>query len=120
MNLNLDDWEDADAFNLLQVLLTAKFDSGRSSEMMGSPLITSLVRQVLDHSFKNALYAKLIANVTATRIGNDAIKRMEAILAQTKPNWADDELESFIKAMAYPFIISDAEVSVLKTQRRMD
>lgn len=118
MNLNLEDWEEADIFNLLQILLTAKFDSGRSSEMMGSPLINSLLRQVLDHEFKGALYVRLVANITASPIGNAAIACMASVLVQTMPDWTDDELENYITTMAYPFIVSDQKISLLKGEAR--
>jgi len=118
MNLHLEDWEEADVFNLLQVLLTAKFDSGRSKEMMGSPLMNSLLRQVLDHEFKGAFYGRLVANITASPVGNPAITCMASVLAQTKPEWTDDELDNFIATMAYPFLISDQEISLLKGEAR--
>jgi hypothetical protein len=115
VRLNLDGWEEADDFTLLQIVLAAKFDSGRSREMMGVPLVHNLLQQLGAYDFQTPCLARSDWHAPAHPA---IVERIAAALDGDDIDWPDDLLDAFIRQMAYPFTLEDTAASHLRGRAR--
>jgi hypothetical protein len=120
MDLVFEDFDEPDVFNLLQVVLTAKFDSGRSDDMMGAPVVDRVLRQLLSFDFKDPFFVKSVAWFREAQADAALVERAAQALEHAKLDWPDEQLENFIRQMLFPYRLTDTELATLKRIARTD
>ena len=120
MDLVLENLNEGDVFNLLQIILTAKFDSGRSHELMGAPVVDHVLRQLLAHDFKYPLFVQSVAWFREAQAHATLVEKAGQALEGAALDWPDDRLESFIRQMLFPYQMTDAAVAALMRTARAE
>lgn len=106
MNLTIEHLDQRDLFVLLQVFMVAKFDSSRSSAMMGSPIVNRVLEQILVYEFDEQFMVNSLARLRSTELGARHIAKIRKALAETRVDFKVDDLEQLIIQMAFPYRLS--------------
>ena len=110
MKLNYSEWQDAEIFNLFQILMIAKFDSMKSELLVGQPMLLSLMqeiseRELSDAPLKNMLFEFRNRNMDDKTRALVLGAAKEILRNREHPEISAKELED----LAFPFQITEAE-----------
>ena len=114
MRLNYAEWSDIELLNLFQVLMTAKFDSGRSEILIGQPMVTSLMRELSEHSFADESISKIIsASLSQPMASHIRDLVLEAARATCDNLGLGNVTLEDLRGMSFPFQFTEADYAEL-------
>jgi hypothetical protein len=107
-----------DLFNILQVLMTAKFDSSRSSLFMGAPILNRVISQILDYEFKTKFLADSIGRLRSTHLGARHVAEIRKLFKKAPWTGNVDMLERHVLEMAFPCRLDDDTLASIVKEAR--
>lgn len=119
VRMNLESWSDAEVYSFIQILLVAKFDSGRSELIAGHPLVEEVLEELFNYKMEDYELSQARQSFLDTELSENAFALVLDIVSDAAENDRyDGNLEELSRTAAFPFKLSkDEEAKISMTLR---